>query len=183
MPQILPILAYPDFLTGDFSFKGSESRDIPYAAGNAEKHLLLHYESPVSLTSGFQFSIGKLELSAEGNCLTLDLPLYSGELKRFYSDYENYYYMIYEDCAIHKSVGQYVDRSARKKATAKTCYTRAAGLFVPQPLLANGAPMWHECLKADYKSRQLFVTYSEQLFTDPETAVLYLHNYLRELSL
>ena len=24
MPQILPILAYPDFLTGDFSFKGSE---------------------------------------------------------------------------------------------------------------------------------------------------------------
>ena len=42
--------------------------------------------------------------------------------------------MIYEDCAIHKSVGQYVDRSARKKATAKTCYTRAAGLFVPQPL-------------------------------------------------
>ena len=183
MPQILPILAYPDFLTGDFSFKGSESRDIPYADGNAEKHLLLHYESPVSLTSGFQFSIGKLELSAEGNCLTLDLPLYSGELKRFYSDYENYYYMIYEDCAIHKSVGQYVDRSARKKATAKTCYTRAAGLFVPQPLLANGAPMWHECLKADYKSRQLFVPYSEQLFTDPETAVLYLHNYLRELSL
>ena len=91
--------------------------------------------------------------------------------------------MIYEDCAIHKSVGQYVDRSARKKATAKTCYTRAAGLFVPQPLLANGAPMWHECLKADYKSRQLFVPYSEQLFTDPETAVLYLHNYLRELSL
>lgn len=46
MPQILPILAYPDFLTGDFSFKGSESRDIPYADGNSEKHLLLHYESP-----------------------------------------------------------------------------------------------------------------------------------------
>lgn len=67
MPQILPILAYPDFLTGDFSFKGSESRDIPYADGNSEKHLLLHYESPVSLTSGFQFSIGELELSAEGN--------------------------------------------------------------------------------------------------------------------
>jgi len=43
--------------------------------------------------------------------------------------------------------------------------------------------MWHECLKADYKSKQLFVPYSEQLFTDPETAVLYLHNYLRELSL
>ena len=183
MPQILPILAYPDFLTGDFSFKGSESRDIPYADGNAEKHLLLHYDSPVSLTSGFQFSIGELELSAEGNRLTLDLPLYSGELKRFYSDYENYYYMLYEDCAIHKSVGQYVDRSARKKATAKTCYTRAAGLFVPQPLLADGTPMWHECLKADYKSKQLFVPYSEQLFTDPETAVLYLHNYLRELSL
>ena len=53
MPQILPILAYPDFLTGDFSFKGSESRDIPYADGNSEKHLLLHYESPVSLTSVF----------------------------------------------------------------------------------------------------------------------------------
>lgn len=34
-----------------------------------------------SLTSRFQFSIGELELSAEGNRLTLDLPLYSGELE------------------------------------------------------------------------------------------------------
>lgn len=183
MPKILPILAYPDFLTEDFSFKGLESRDIPYTDGNSEKHLLLHYESPVFLTSGFHFSIGELKLEAKENHLTLDLPLFSGELKRFYSDYKNYYYMIYEDCAIHKSVGQYVDCSARKKATAKTCYTRAAGLFVPQPLLDDGTPMWHECLKADYKSKQLFVPYSEQLFTVPETAVLYLHNYLRELSL
>ncbi len=77
-----------------------------------------------------------------------------------------------------------MDRSARKKATAKTCYTRAAGLFVPQPLLADGTPMWHECLKADYKSKAaVWCRIQNSFFTDPETAVLYLHNYLRELSL
>ena len=138
MPQILPILAYPDFLTGDFSFKGSESRDIPYADGNSEKHLLLHYESPVSLTSGFQFSIGELELSAEGNRLTLDLPLYSGELKRFYNDYENYYYMIYETAPSTKvSVSMWIAPPAR--SNRQTCYTRAAGLFCA----AAASCRWH----------------------------------------
>ena len=64
---------------------------------------------------------GPFSLDASGNILTLGISLAEGELKRFYSNYKDYYYLIYEDTAIHKSVGEYVDRAARRKATAKTC--------------------------------------------------------------
>ncbi len=183
MPQILPILAYPDFLTDEFKFNGIENKEISYADGSCEKHILLNYKSTITLVTEINFSIDDLDFYAEGNRLTVDVPLYCGELKHFYEDYENYYYMIYEDCAIHKSVGQYVDRKARKKATAKTCYTRADGLFIPQPTFNNSELIWNECLKSEYKSKKLFASYSEKLFEDSETAIIYLNSYLNSLSL
>ena len=66
--------------------------------------------------------------------LNLAVPLYEGELKYFFVDYKNYYYLPAEDCAIHKSVGTYVDRKARRQATARTCYQKRYGHFIPQPV-------------------------------------------------
>ena len=59
-----------------------------------------------------------------GNEIACSIRLCQGQLKHFYPDYRDYYYLPFEDTAIHRSVGEYVDRSARKKATAKTCYTK-----------------------------------------------------------
>ena len=42
------------------------------------------------------------------------------------------YYLPEEDTAIHKSVASFVGSSHRKKATAKTCYTKRSGTFLPQ---------------------------------------------------
>lgn len=53
-------------------------------------------------------------------------------LKYFYPDYQNYYYLPEEDMAIHKSIADSVDPSYRKKATKNTCYTKKAGIFLPQ---------------------------------------------------
>ncbi len=181
MPQILPILAYSNFLNGDFVFKNQENFDLTSAEESSKRHLLLHYESPISLVSRISFSNDEMHFYADENKLTLDVPLFSGELKRFYDDFQNYFYMIYEDCAIHKSVGQYVDRTARKKATARTCYTRANGLFLPQPLLEDGHTIWHECLRSEYKSKQLFTPFSDKLFKDSDVAVSYLKYYLKKL--
>lgn len=181
MPQILPILAYPDFLNSEFTFINLENHEFKLADGRCEKHILLHYKSPVSLVTAINFEINEVDFCADGNILTLDVPLFSGELRRFYDDYENYYYLIFEDCAIHKSVGQYVDRKARKKATAKTCYTRATGVFIPQPLIDGKSPVWNECLKSEYRSKQLFALYSDDLFEDSKTAVRYLKGYLSKI--
>lgn len=56
---------------------------------------------------------------------------FTGELKTFFKDYKDYYYLPAEDYAIHKSVGEFVDRSARKQATAHTAYIKKAGTFIP----------------------------------------------------
>ena len=43
----------------------------------------------------------------------------------------DYYYLPEEDRVIHKDVAQFLDRSRRVKATAKNCFVRKEGRFLP----------------------------------------------------
>ena len=56
---------------------------------------------------------------------------FTGELKTFFKDYKDYYYLPAEDTAIHKSVGEFVDKKARVQATARTAYIKKTGSFLP----------------------------------------------------
>ena len=68
------------------------------------------------------------------NQLACSLPIYSGTLKYYYSDYKNYYYLPVEDYAIHKSVANYVHRDYRQKANKYTAYVKKKDTFVRCPL-------------------------------------------------
>ncbi len=70
-------------------------------------------------------------LSFEDTTGILSLPLVHTTLKHFFADYKNYFYLPSEDCAMHKSVAQFVDSQFRQKATAATCYTKKEGSFLP----------------------------------------------------
>ena len=59
-----------------------------------------------------------------GNTMKIKLPLITDNLRLYYSDYKNYYYLPYEDTAIHKSVAAYVDAECKVKATRETAYTK-----------------------------------------------------------
>lgn len=85
--------------------------------------------------------------------LNIYVPLYVGELKLFHSDPENYYYLPSEDTAIHKSVAAFTDPAFRKKATARTCYTKHSGTFLPQL-----SEIFTPALKTDDKSNITFFT-------------------------
>ncbi|MBN2221829.1 MAG: ribonuclease H-like domain-containing protein [Vallitaleaceae bacterium] len=78
-----------------------------------------------------EFSI---QVSSQG--IVLHLPLYYGELKYFFEDYSNYYYLPLEDYAIHHSLATFVDKRNRKKASKETAYIRKEGTFIRYPLLA-----------------------------------------------
>lgn len=69
----------------------------------------------------------------EENAILLFVPVFCGTLKYFFEDYKNYYYLPMEDCAMHKSIAQFVDKEYRKKATKETCYQKKKGHFLPQP--------------------------------------------------
>ena len=80
--------------------------------------------------------------------MELSIRVYKGTLKYYYPNYKDYYYLIYEDTAIHKSVGEFVDKDARIKATKETCYTKKDGTFLPQP-----ADIWVPEFKTSCKDK------------------------------
>lgn len=176
MPSILPILYYYDFFNGAFTYERADLKNRCDIFGSPEPVLCLTYRGCCELPVSFQAESTFCCFETERELLTLSIPLFQGELKRYYADYQNYFYLIFEDQAIHKSVGQYVEKDARKKATAKTCYTRVAGTFLPQP-----EEIFELSLKAEYKDRLSYVTYSKELFHAPEKAVSYLEAVLKTL--
>lgn len=76
------------------------------------------------------FSILKMPFYIENNTIILILKLFQGELKFFLPNYKDYFYLPYEDTCIHKSVGAYVDKDYRKKATKETCYIKKNSSFI-----------------------------------------------------
>ena len=68
--------------------------------------------TPVSQVNDFSL------LTFIGNIGTLSIKVRSGELKFFYPDYKNYYYLPKEDCAMHKSV------RSEERRVGKECRSR-----------------------------------------------------------
>lgn len=168
MPSILPILSYTDWIEGPFILTSLDLEEEASDSLCTVPRLNLSYTSPVRLPSSFCAQADHVKSYAQGNTLTLQIDLFKGELKYFYPNYQDYYYLPYEDTAIHRSVGACVDPEARKKATPKTCYTRSSGLFLPQ-----AAPIWSPALKRDYKDTLTFVKYDPALFEDEKSASAY----------
>jgi hypothetical protein len=178
MPLILPILHYPDFLGGEFELLCGKLLQKNTKSQSDSTYLSLTLKSPFHLP----VPISRFEdwacFTAGDDQLNLEIPLFQGELKHFYPDYEDYYYLIYEDTAIHKSVGQFVDKSARKKASPQTCYTKKSGLFLPQPF-----PVWEPALKKQYRHKFTYVEYTPGLLENPEDLNTYVHSMIKTFNL
>jgi len=98
---------------------------------NTELTATLFYPNcPCILSGSYTHPYSSLEIAEDK--LTVHIPYYTGELKYFFDNYKDYYYLPYEDCAVHKSVAEGVDKSRRKAATAATCYVKKSGTFLPQ---------------------------------------------------
>jgi len=91
---------------------------------------LTYLNCPCILSGSYPHPYGTLEITEDK--LTVRIPYYTGELKYFFDNYKDYYYLPYEDCAVHKSVAEGVDKSRKKAATAATCYIKKSGTFLPQ---------------------------------------------------
>lgn len=172
MPSILPILNYPDFIEHDFTLVKQELLNQVDIFGNPAPKLQLECKSNYQIPIPFSQSSSLVVIGASGNTLTVLIDLYEGTLKHFYSNYKDYYYLIYEDTAIHKSVAEYVDRDAKIRANAKNCYTKSKGLYLPQISL-----LWEPYLQAEYKDKLTYVPYDETIFQDGKR----LNEYIRQL--
>lgn len=112
---------------------------------------------------GNRISISKqgIKFSAFQKIAKFSIPIYSGELKYFFKDYKNYYYLPHEDKAIHKSVAFFVDKDFKTKAKPTTCYSKKTGLFLPQ-----FEEITSEYFKLEYNDTITYFEINDNIFKD-----------------
>jgi len=123
MLDILPILSYSDIFNETF-----KSADGELNSHFVNLCLKTDFFIPMPLTKATDY----FTLTASAYKVEISIPLINETLKFFYDDPKNYYYLPKEDLAIHKSVGQFVDKDFRQKATAANCYIKKTGAYLPQ---------------------------------------------------
>lgn len=161
MLQILPLLAFYDLFNGIIKAKKVQANSYVDYHGHDKQELLMKLVLP----SPLPFPISNLSngcyFSGEESEGILKVPLYKEEMKYFYSNYKDYYYLPKEDVALHKSVATFVDKGHRTQATAATCYTRKYATYLPQ-----WDVFMEPFFKREYKSKELFFELTEEIKTD-----------------
>jgi uncharacterized protein YprB with RNaseH-like and TPR domain len=129
---LLPILSYQALFNGLFIVSGYNVKPYVDMYGQQQFEFLIDLKLQIALPK--RISYGHKDFYFSGNDTTgkLKIKVCSKELKFFYSNYKDYYYLPAEDVAIHKSVSSFVDKEYRSKAKASNCYIKKSGHFLPQ---------------------------------------------------
>ncbi|MCD7724818.1 MAG: ribonuclease H-like domain-containing protein [Clostridiales bacterium] len=161
MLQLLPLLAFYDLFNGSIKAKKVQANHYVDYHGHNKQELLMKLALPTPLPFNISNLSNGCYFSGEQSEGILKVPVYEEEMKYFYSNYKDYYYLPEEDVALHKSVASFVDKEHRVQATAATCYTRKYAAYLPQwDIFAE--PFF----KRDYKSRDIFFELTDERKTD-----------------
>jgi uncharacterized protein YprB with RNaseH-like and TPR domain len=161
MLEILPILAYNDLFNGTIKARQVRASYYTDRKGKNKNMLYMKLRLPAALPLPLSFNHNACYFKGEGEEGYLAVPLYEEEMKFFYANYKDYYYLPAEDTALHKSIATYVDKDYRQQATASNCYTKKSSTFLPQwDILVE--PFY----KRHYDSDELFFEVTEELKRD-----------------
>ncbi len=172
--QLSPMLAFRDFNIGHFTWDGYEISDYTSYHGTEGKEVIFHFTLSSPLPKRISFSKQDFFLGIDKNKCSLRIKAYTGELKYFYSDYKNYYYLPAEDTAIHKSVAFYVDKDFRTRAKAANCYSRKTGIFLPQ-----FDEIVSPYFKIDYFDKILYFEACESNLSDSSKMLAYIEHMIK----
>lgn len=132
MPKLLPVLSYCELFSGNYTVESLTANEFRSFDGSCGKELLITLHLNLTLPKPVSCSYEEFYLTVGDSQAVLCIRLHETELKYFFSDYRNYYYLPDEDTAVLKDVAQSVDKMHRKNATASTCYQRKYAIFLPQ---------------------------------------------------
>ena len=177
MLNVLPMLSYYDLLNTPVKAKKVQANNYIDMHGEQKRELLITISLPFSLPRPISASANNCYFRGEGNEATLKVPIYEEELKYYYSNYKDYYYLPNEDVALHKSVASFVDKEYRVQATAATCYTRKVSSYLPQ---------WDELFSPffvrDPKSKELFFELTDEMKRNREGFSAYATHILQMIA-
>lgn len=177
MLEALPILSYYDLFNQPVRAKKVQANSYRDINGSTRRELLITLSPDTPLPKPISTSANNCYLRGEGSLVTLKIPIYEEELKYFYSNYHDYYYLPAEDVALHKSVSGFVDREHRVPASAANCYTRKFSSYLPQWDI-----LFEPFFKRDYKSRELFFELTDELKKNRQAFSIYATHVLSMLA-
>lgn len=173
MLETLPMLTYYDLFNEPVKAKKAQANSYRDANGSKRRELIITLDLDRPLPKPVSVSVSGCFFRGEGTNAALKIPIYEEELKYFYSNYHDYYYLPAEDVALHKSVAGFVDKAHRVNATAATCYTRKYASYLPQ-----WDVLFQPFFKRDYRSRELFFELTDEMKRDREAFCKYASHVL-----
>ncbi|MCR5508648.1 MAG: ribonuclease H-like domain-containing protein [Lachnospiraceae bacterium] len=160
MAYILPILHYTALKYIRLDYVSHSIHDYTDYAGNRKQEILAVYshdtDIPKPITARYDDVI--LKINNDKTAL-IRIPVINTELKHFYADYRNYYYLPAEDKCIHRSAASGVDPSRRENAKKETCYIKHSGLFIPAVTDSD------ILFRSEYSSKRSYIPFNEDMIT------------------
>ena len=125
MPALLPALTYREAY-------GTPGRPSEIYRNKSGSRLYIRYSFDYRFPREISGAdMNGIRFTFSENQLILEVPLIHEEMKYFFPNAKDYFYLPVEDRAIHKKLGRFVDKEFRIQAVPETCYTRRPGFFVP----------------------------------------------------
>ena len=177
MLQMIPVLSYYDLFNRPIRAKKVQANYYTDINGETRQELVMTLSLPQPLPVPLSCYVNGCYFKGDGNMANLKVPIYEEELKYFYANYKDYYYLPAEDIALHKSVASFVDKEHRIQATASNCYTRKFSLYLPQWEL-----IFTPFFKRDYKSKELFFELTDEIKKDRDVFSQYAIHVLEMMS-
>ena len=175
--NIMPMLAFTDLFNQKVTI--SKISKNPYKSFDNEMkaEVVFSLDLPTPIPVDFRTGYSDCYLKANGDKAKLAVTLFEGELKYFYPNYKDYYYLPNEDMSIHKSVASFVDKASRVNAKASNCYTKRIGSFLPQ-FISVVKPEF----KADFHDKTSYFEYTKEVKEDVELMQKYVSSILTALA-
>ena len=167
--EISTILYFIDLFESKLEL--SDISPISCGENSCEVKIQLPITFPISVLWEVPLAENFLKMKVTNNQLNLYIPIYHGELKYFYTNYKDYYFLPKENVAMHASVAQYVDKEYRVKAKPSTCYTRQVGSFLPQ-MESSLSPYF----KLEYKDKITYIELTNPILKDEIILCEYIKN-------
>ena len=115
-------------------------------------------------------------MTAHRNSGKIKIEICNQELKFFFQNYKDYYYLPIEDTSIHKSVAFYVDKNFRTKAKAANCYSKKTGAFLPQY-----ETIVTPYFKKDYNDKSTYFEITDEFSNNTNLQLKYIQHLLKRL--
>lgn len=176
--KLLPLSAFANMEEMQVTVTKAQANYYTDHEGKQAEELLVRFRMDFSLPARIYAGADHCYLKIEGDSGVLKIPLYSEEMKYFYANYKDYYYLPAEDMAIHKYIASYVDPNRRIQARPETCYTRKTGTYLPQWSLYR-TPFF----KRSYDSKDIYFEFSDEMKKDRAALSDYAAYVLRHIIL